>query len=153
VPSFTAASRSGAPLAPGWQLCEDTVVALGPAVAGISLAAALCRIGVIAPEWRLCADPLIAVPYAVIIWHLAASPAPVPPASAARRVLVRAAASLTLLLAAAAIAVSLAFSGRAGWVPDIFPAGCGLAPLLCARAAGRRNRVPAAAAGTVSAPA
>ena len=160
MPSFTAARRGHGhlatlrkPLTPGWQLCEDTIAAIGPTATGINLVATLCRAGIIAQKWRLYPDPLIAVPFAVIIWHLAAQPAPPPPASAARRVIVRAAAALTLLISAAALAVSLAFFGRAGWVSVISPIGYSLAPLMYARAADQRNRTPAAGADTASPPA
>jgi hypothetical protein len=51
MPSFTAARRGHGhpatarkPLPPGWQLCEDTIAALGPAAAGINLVASLRRV-------------------------------------------------------------------------------------------------------------
>jgi predicted small integral membrane protein len=147
MPSFTAARRGRSrpapaqrPITPGQQLCEDTFTAIGPAVAVIDLVVALHRAGVISRAWSLYPDLLIAVPFAVIIWHLAAKPAPTPPASTGRLVIVRGAAMAVLLFTAASIAVALVFLGHATWVGVVVPICYALVPLMHARAADQRNR-------------
>jgi hypothetical protein len=163
MPAATAARRGRAlpapvlePLPPREQLCQDVTIALGPVAAAFNLAITLHDAGLISRAWSLSPEALAAVPSPSSSGTQPPGPRR-PPASAARRALVRAATALTLLVNAAGVGAALIGRRTPGtWVTVAAPAGFCLFPLMAAYSAGQRNRArprAATATGTPSEPA